>query len=207
MEKEEYQAAIAAYELCLGYEDADDRLLEAKYRYCEANEDKPDDTAYQYIEELTAREYPGADKVRSTIYTWHVEITNGLELLMGSQQSSHIRVFLYGGDPDASTHIRLVTTDNVNGETVSWTSPEACSNGGHVDASYNANTFEFSIFEREHTIKAYADDGSLLGSWTGVLPKTSCRTDRGIHLKSSVNYAKKINKPPSGAGFILIIRG
>lgn len=171
MEKEEYQAAIAAYELCPGYEDADDRLLEAKYRYCEANEDKPDETAYKYIEELTALGYPGADKVRSTMYTWHVEITNGLDLLMGSQQSSHIRVFLYGGDPDASTHIRLVTTDNVNGETVSWTSPETCSNGGHVDASYNANTFEYSIFEREHTIKAYADDGSLLGSWTGVFTK------------------------------------
>lgn len=171
MEKEEYQAAIAAYELCPGYENADDRLLEAKYRYCEAKEDKPDDTAYEYIEELTAQGYPGADKVRSTIYTWHVEITNGLELLMGSQQSTHIRVFLYGGDPDVSTRIRLVTKDNVTGETASYTPAEAISNGGHVDATYNVNSFDFSIFEREHTVSAYADDGSLLGSWTGVFTK------------------------------------
>ena len=105
------------------------------------------------------------------MYTWHVEILNGLSLLVGSQQSSHIRVNLFGGAPGASTHIRLETTDNVTGDRSSWTSSEAVARGGHVDASYNVNSYEFSIFEREHTIKVYADDGQLIGTWTGVFTK------------------------------------
>ena len=45
------------------------------------------------------------------------------------------------------------------------------SRGGCVDASYNVNTFEYSIFEREYTVNAYSDDGKLIGSWTGVFTK------------------------------------
>ena len=119
----------------------------------------------------TAAGYPGSKDVRDTMYTWHVEILNGISLLAGSQQSSHIRVNLFGGAPGASTHLRLETIDNVDGSSTSWTSPEAVSRGGHVDASYNVNTFEYSIFEREHTVKVYSDDGQLIGTWTGVFSK------------------------------------
>ncbi|MDO5475968.1 MAG: serine/threonine-protein kinase, partial [Eubacteriales bacterium] len=171
MGKEDYKKAVEAYSSCAGYRDADDKAMKARYLHCESCAEKPDDDAYDYIEELTAAGYPGAQAVREVIYQWHVEILNGLDLLMGSQQSSHIQVNLYGGRPDASTHIRLETTDNVDGSRTSWTSSEAISRGGHVDASYNANTYEFSIFEREHTIRAYADDGQLLGSWTGIFTK------------------------------------
>ena len=115
--------------------------------------------------------YPGAQDVKNTMYQWHVDIRNEINLLMCSQQSTHIRVYLYGGPPDASTRIRLETIDNVTGERSSWTSPEACSRGGYVDASYNVNTYEFSIFEREHTVNAYSEDGKQIGSWTGVFTK------------------------------------
>jgi len=121
--------------------------------------------------ELLAYKYPGAEEVRDTMYQWHVEIRNGLELLLGSQQSTHIRIDLYGGPPDASTHIRIETIDNVSGDRVTWTSPEACSRGGRVDASYNANTYEYSIFEREHTLRIYDDTGTMIGTWTGVFTK------------------------------------
>ena len=171
MDQENYKAAAVEYVLCPGYRDADEKAKEAKFFHCRSCAEQPDDEAYDYIEELISDGYPGAQSVKETIYQWHVKIKNGLSLLMGSQQSSHIRVDLYGGAPGASTHIRLVTTDNVDGSRTSWTSPETCTRGGHVDASYNANTFEYSIFEREHTIEAYSDDGQLIGSWTGIFTK------------------------------------
>ena len=169
--EEDYKGAVTAYGLCRKYKDAEDKLLETKYLHCRSVQEKPDDEAYEYIVELLAYKYPGAEEVRDTMYQWHVEIRNGLELLLGSQQSTHIRIDLYGGPPDASTHIRIETIDNVSGDRVSWTSPEACSRGGHVDASYNANTYEYSIFEREHTLRVYDDTGTMIGTWTGVFTK------------------------------------
>ena len=171
MEEEEYKMAVLSYSSCSGYKDADEKILQAKLLHCRSCAEKPDDEAYDYIEELTAAGYPGSKDVRDTMYTWHVEILNGISLLAGSQQSSHIRVNLFGGAPGASTHLRLETIDNVDGSSTSWTSPEAVSRGGHVDASYNVNTFEYSIFEREHTVKVYSDDGQLIGTWTGVFSK------------------------------------
>ena len=171
MEEEEYKTAVQSYSSCSGYKDADEKLLQAKYLHCRSCAEKPDDDAYDYIEDLTAAGYPGSQDLRDTMYTWHVEILNGLSLLVGSQQSSHIRVNLFGGAPGASTHIRLETTDNVTGDRSSWISSEAVSRGGHVDASYNVNTYEYSIFEREYTVKVYTDDGQLIGTWTGVFSK------------------------------------
>ena len=168
MEKQDYSGAVKAYELCPGYEDADTKLLEAKYRHCDSVSEKPDDDAYTWIEDLMSAGYPGAEAVRDTIYQWHAEIENGMGLLVGSQQTSHIRVKLYGGQPGASTHIRLDVTDNVTGEWDSWTSPETYSRGGQVDTGYNVDTFEYSIFEREFTLNAYSDDGKKIGTWTGV---------------------------------------
>jgi hypothetical protein len=171
MQNEKYKEAAAAYALCPGYEDADAKLMEARYRHCLEVCEKPDDDAYAWITGLVDAGYPGAQDVKNTMYQWHVVMKNEISLLMGSQQSTHIRVYLYGGPPEASTRIRLETIDNVTGDRSSWTSPEACSRGGYVDASYNVNTFEFSIFEREHTVNAYSDDGKLIGSWTGVFTK------------------------------------
>ena len=171
MQDEKYKEAAAAYALCPGYKDADEKLTEARYRHCKSVCEKPDDDAYAWIGELVDAGYPGAQDVKNTMYQWHVDIRNEINLLMGSQQSTHIRVYLYGGPPDASTRIRLETIDNVTGERSSWTSPEACSRGGYVDASYNVNTYEFSIFEREHTVNAYSEDGKQIGSWTGVFTK------------------------------------
>ena len=171
MADEEYRQAAIAYARCPGYEDADTKLMEARYRHCRSVAEKPDDDAYSWIGELVNVGYPGAQDVKNTMYQWHVVIKNEISLLMGSQQSTHIRVYLYGGPPDASTRIRLETIDNVTGDRSSWTSPEACSRGGCVDASYNVNTFEYSIFEREYTVNAYSDDGKLIGSWTGVFTK------------------------------------
>ena len=171
MKEGEYKEAAELYALCSGYEDADVKILEAKFRYCQSVAEKPDDDAYLFIRELLEAGYPGAEEVRNTMYQWRAETRNELNYLIGSQQSTHIRVYLYGGPPEASTRIKIVTTDNVTGEEASWRSPETCSRGGCVDATYNVDSFDYSIFEREHTLNAYSDDGNLIGTWTGIFTK------------------------------------
>lgn len=171
MGQQNYSAAAKAYELCPGYEDADEKLIEAKYRHCASVSEKPDDDAYTWITELVAAGYPGAQDVQNTMYQWHAEIKNEVSLIVGSQQSVHIRAYLYGGRPDASTHIRFETIDNVTGAKSSWTSPETTSRDGHDDAGYSINTFEYSLFEREHTVNVYSDDGKMIGTWTGIFSK------------------------------------
>ena len=171
MENEEFKKAADAYALIPGYEDADAKLLEARYKHCESVRERPDDTAYDWITGLADAGYPGAQDVMNTMYQWHVDIRNEVNLIIGSQQSVHIRVYLYGGPPDASTCIKFETIDSVTGDRASWTSPEPTSRGGYEDAMYNIDTFEYSLFEREYTVNIYSDDGKLIGTWTGIFTK------------------------------------
>ena len=170
MKEKEYRKAVEAYKLCPGYKDADDRLLKAMYTYCKSMEEKPDDDAYAYIKELTDKGYPGAEQVHDTMLQWHAEIETGINYHLGSQQSAAIRVTLYGGPPDTSIHLRLDTIDNVNGEHLKWTSPDAYARGEKMDAYYNIDTFEYSIFEREFTVNIYDESGNRIGTWTGIFP-------------------------------------
>lgn len=170
MKEKEYRKAVEAYKLCPGYKDADDRLFEAMYTYCKSVEDKPDDEAYAYIKELTDKGYPGAEQVHDTMLQWHAEIETGINYHLGSQQSAAIRVTLYGGPPDTSIHLRLDTIDNVNGEHLKWTSPDAYARGEKMDAYYSIDTFEYSIFEREFTVNIYDESGNRIGTWTGIFP-------------------------------------
>lgn len=170
MKEKEYKKAVEAYKLCPGYKDADDRLFEAMYKYCKSMEEKPDDEAYAYIKELMDKGYPGAEQVHDTMLQWHAEIETGINYHLGSQQSAAIRVTLYGGPPDTSIHLRLDTIDNVNGEHLKWTSPDAYSRGEKMDAYYNIDTFEYSIFEREFTVNIYDESGNRIGTWTGIFP-------------------------------------
>ena len=170
MKEKEYRKAVEAYKLCPGYKDADDRLFKAMYTYCKSVEEKPDDEAYAYIKELMDKGYPGAEQVHDTMLQWHAEIETGINYHLGSQQSAAIRVTLYGGPPDTSIHLRLDTIDNVNGEHLKWTSPDAYARGEKMDAYYNIDTFEYSIFEREFTVNIYDESGNQIGTWTGIFP-------------------------------------
>ena len=170
MEKKEYKKAVEAYKLCPGYKDADDKVFEAKYRYCKSVDEKPDDEAYAYIKDLLDEGYPGAEEVRDTMYQWRAQIETGVNYHLGSQQSATIRVTLYGGPPDTYIHLRLDTIDSVNGEHLKWTSPDAFTRGEKMDAYYNIDTFEYSIFEREFTVNIYDESGNQIGTWTGIFP-------------------------------------
>ena len=170
MKEKEYKKAVEAYKLCPGYKDADDKLFEAMYKYCKSMEEKPDDEAYAYIKELMGKGYPGAEQVHDTMLQWHAEIETGINYHLGSQQSAAIRVTLYGGPPDTSIHLRLDTIDNVNGEHLKWTSPDAYARGEKMDAYYSIDTFEYSIFEREFTVNIYDESGNRIGTWTGIFP-------------------------------------
>jgi hypothetical protein len=101
------------------------------------------------------------------MYEWHAKIDTGISYKIGPDQAAEIRATLYGGPKDASTHITFEVTDNVTGIVNTRTSEETCKRGENTSVSYYITTAEYSIFEREFTVRVYADDGSQIGSWTG----------------------------------------
>ncbi len=166
--KEEYVKAVKLFEEIPGYKDADEMLLKAKYDYCASVSDEPDDTAYSYLEALEAAEYPGTDAVRDEMYTLHAKIETGMNYLVGSEQSAYIRATLFGGEPDASTHLKFEVIDLKYGASYSWTSDEKIARGENCLAAYQTTSLTENIFEKEFKVNVYADDGACVGSWQGT---------------------------------------
>lgn len=169
-DEEKFPEAAEIYAKIPGYKDADERNLEMQYQYCVSVAEDPDKKAYEMMESLLQAGYPGAEAVRDTMYQWHAKVETGVNLKMGSQQAADLRATLAGGPPDASTHIRFELIDHVNGYTTSWTSDESYQRSESCTAIYHIETMEYNIFEREYTVNTYADDGTRIGTWTGIIP-------------------------------------
>ena len=54
------------------YKDRKSLLLDAKYKYCESNQDFNDETVYGYMKELVSENYDGAEKLYRKIYDYRV---------------------------------------------------------------------------------------------------------------------------------------
>ncbi len=162
-----YDKAAALYAEIPGYKEADARCLEAKFNYCSQVLNAPDDSAYSYIEDLIAADYPGAWEFRDKMFVWHAEIETGLQLMLGPNQAAAIRATLSSGPPDSATHIRFELIDNEHGVIDTWTSAEECSRGESSTVYYQMTSYTENIFEKNYTVNVYSDDGALIGSWSG----------------------------------------
>lgn len=164
----QYERAASLLEEISGYKDADEMQLKAKFDYCASVADEPDDTAFDYLEQLEAAGYPGIGDVKDEMYTLRAKIETGMNYLVGSEQSANIRATLIGGEPDASTHLRFEVIDLKTGETSTWTTEEEFSRGESGQAAYWTSSLTENIFEKEFKVNVYADDGTRIGSWEGT---------------------------------------
>ena len=167
MESGKYAEAIKAFELIPGHNDADSRLLDAKYAYCDEKKERPDDKTYEYLTDLSDAGYAGTDALRNEVYTWHAEIQNGVEVSIGAYQAVEVRATLYGGPPDGSTTVRFEIIDHVNGRSSSWSDGEEYSRGQKPSSTYYKDDISWNLFEREHTVNVYDGNGRKIGTWTG----------------------------------------
>ncbi len=165
--KDQYKNAAVLYDEISSYKDARDLSLKARYDYCLSTQEKPNETTYDYLNTIKAAGYPGTGQLENEISKWHAQIDTGVQYKIGSEQAASIRATLYGGPEGASTHVTFEVTDTVTGSVSTWTSEETCKRGEKTSANYYISTFEYSIFEREYTVRVYADDGSQIGSWAG----------------------------------------
>ncbi len=163
----EYEQASVLFSEISGYKDADEKGLSAKFNYCELVSERPTDSSYRYIEELIKADYPGAARLKEVMYAWHAEIDTGVDYLVGSEQSALVRATLYGGPSEGNTHIRFELIDLESKNTYNWTSEEKYGRGESCTAYYQVNSIAENIFEKEHTVNIYVDDGTQVGSWTG----------------------------------------
>lgn len=93
-----------------GYEDSDQKRIEAMYAYVTANPTNTDPETYTYITELKELGYEDAAKLYDEIYTWGIvsvanyssaDTDTNKETLSGSA-TVYVHFTITGGEPDAS---------------------------------------------------------------------------------------------------------
>lgn len=114
-----YAAAITTFEKCEGYGDTSRKVMDAKYGYCQENKDATNTTTYNYLKELVASNYYGAQALYREVFGWKIEIvafnnnpydsvSNQTSLSKYQNMCVHFRVS--GGEPGATQNIRTVIT-------------------------------------------------------------------------------------------------
>lgn len=71
LENKFYLSAIGEFEQCMGYDDADKLLKEAKYQYSK-NSPMSSEVAYEYLSELKSANYKDSATIYKDRYTWKV---------------------------------------------------------------------------------------------------------------------------------------
>lgn len=167
-----YKNAAGEYALLAGRGDADAKCHEAKYLYCKEMAEKPDDDVYSWIAELVEAAYPDAAGLRDVIYTWHVSLHDEVSYSIGGMQATNITAYVQGGPPDGSVILTFEIIDSVTGQHTRWSGSDPVKRGGEESVYYSKDTLEYDLFDREHTVRVYGDDGSLLTTWTGKFKKS-----------------------------------
>lgn len=113
LEQGQYMSAIEGFEKLRGYKDADEKILEAKYKYVNYNRSScKEPIYYEYICELVDIDYGDAQSIYDEVYAWNVEIVaindDGSEENMSSV-SKYGKVYFIikatGGVPDGEIYI------------------------------------------------------------------------------------------------------
>lgn len=91
---------------------------------------------------------------------------------IGGMQATNITAYVQGGPPDGSIILTFEIIDSVTGQHTRWSGSDPVKRGGEESVYYSKDTLEYDLFDREHTVRVYGDDGSLLTTWTGKFKKS-----------------------------------
>ena len=125
LDEGEYLHAIELLEEIPDYEDAAQKAMDAKFLYVDDLHENSDMLAYEYMQELTAAEYPGAEELYEELYAWHVEVyaigteeEDDEELLTETSKYNTVYFFytLSGGAPGARTELSVKISFPSGGE-------------------------------------------------------------------------------------------
>ena len=112
----DYLLAVELLEEIPDYEDAAHKLMTAKFLYADDIHDNRHARAYEYLTELVAAEYPGAEELYEELYAWHVEVyaittdeEDDSETLTETSKYNTVYFFytLSGGAPDQRTELSV----------------------------------------------------------------------------------------------------
>ena len=121
----DYSAAAEAFHAC-SYGDSDDQYAACMMKYVETNGSRADEQTAAYLEQLSARDYPGAAELYDKFYSWKIQIAVGTDdpVTQCTQAETldalRIAYSLTGGYIDETMSIVLIYTlpDGKTGNTV-----------------------------------------------------------------------------------------
>lgn len=119
LENGNYTEAISLFEELDDYLNSEEKLIQAKYKYVQANFYQHNTKTYTYLTELKDASYLNSEALYYDLYAWKLEVvavnsdpddttTNKSSVSRNSPLYFHLR--LQGGEPGASTTLRVQYT-------------------------------------------------------------------------------------------------
>ena len=168
-----YADAINQLGKCKGYSNADKKIMDAKYGYVQANFSRDNKTTQNYLKELIAAKYNGAQKLYDELYAWKVEIIafnntpydHTSQNTVSKYQGMYCHFKVTGGEPGKTINLKVkVTAPNGQSGTIHFNS---CSDGSiwstrfSYDNPYYGATGTMSVVIYDAATNRKMDSGSV----------------------------------------------
>ena len=168
-----YADAINQLGKCKGYSNADKKIMDAKYGYVQANFSRDNKTTQNYLKELIAAKYNGAQKLYDELYAWKVEIiafnntpyNHTSQNTVSKYQGMYCHFKVTGGEPGKTINLKVkVTAPNGQSGTIHFNS---CSDGSiwstrfSYDNPYYGATGTMSVVIYDAATNRKMDSGSV----------------------------------------------
>ncbi len=148
-----YQKSIGYYKKSDGFKNANERINEARYKYCLENQDKPNNNVYKYLGMLVNVNYPGAVELKEKIEEWHVD----LDVYSEKNYQVDVKVDVSGGPQGEQLHYRMFIYFK-NGSSDSKVSY------GDMHWWYSSADV-FDMYDMVSTVKIVDDYDNVLAQW------------------------------------------
>ena len=154
-----YKEAVTQLNRADDYPGTAELINQAKYEYCQAKADEPDQTARNYLEDLREVGYSGIDDLKRQVETWKIDF------VVEEKNSYEVSVKLtfHGGTADGSKGFRAVAHLR-DGSTVTHISSLTIKSG--TTETLSLKTTNGGTYRNLNQIDIYDMNGNLLGKYT-----------------------------------------
>lgn len=154
-----YKEAVLQLNKADEYPGADELKNQAKYAYCQATADRPDEETRTYLADLEKIGYPGMDDLKRQVEAWKLEVV--VEEVNSYEVS--VKLTFYGGPTDGIEGYRAVARHR-DGTSDAYISSRLMKSGS--TDSLSLKDTNGGVYQNLKVIDIYDTNGNLLGKYT-----------------------------------------
>ena len=154
-----YKEAVLQLNKADEYPGAAELKNQAKYAYCQATADRPDEETRTYLADLEKIGYPGMDDLKRQVEAWKLEVV--VEEVKSYEVS--VKLTFYGGPTDGIEGYRAVARHR-DGTSDAYISSRLMKSGS--TDSLSLKNINGGVYQKLMGIDIYDSNGILLGKYT-----------------------------------------